>query len=484
MEVTFDINDPKDIEWLDTFPTDEQKIRIIQQCISIGRSIFQTTTLQLTQTDPLGERVRPIIDSVLAGMNETVADFTQTATDFHQTVQKNTEAVMETLRSTTGIAQQIVGPLTEKMTLIDDNINRLLSINSSSNVKGKLTEGIFGNMMERLFPDWEVKNMSNQAHESDYQIRTDFGETLVELKNYNHTVSTAQIQKFYRDIDETGIRFAVFLSVGSGIVGKRELSWEVYGSNRTVIIWLPNSTIEPVVLQTAFGLLRALQGILERSEEKDRSEKDIGHIDRETDRVLMEISETIRSGYERQNRLTGTIQTIKNSLYEHKVMMDKCVMDIATRLTELEIEYRSVVSETFNVINQQLQSICHDVEAVRNVNPFRDYSQWSEWVHGLSTSAQNKRMLEMFYTEVNGWNNFSILRNESGCVFIVRNTKRIADIAVAKTKVDIVIPYVIREDEFLIYHQYESYKDGCILFGLRGNMDGIHTLKRRLEKMI
>lgn len=86
--------------------------------------------------------------------------------------------------------------------------------------KGRLGENHVHDMLK---PHFKIKDTSKKGKSGDFQIKTEYGLILVEVKNYSKTVGKVELDKFYRDIGYNGtIQAGIFISLYAPIVGIRE----------------------------------------------------------------------------------------------------------------------------------------------------------------------------------------------------------------------------------------------------------------------
>lgn len=99
----------------------------------------------------------------------------------------------------------------------------------TSQSKGEIAENFLEETLNRAFPNDTVNNCSGVAHESDIQlISTDHPTIILESKNYNSVVQKKEIDKLKDDMKRTNIKYSVFLSLNSKIIGKKHLEIEQF----------------------------------------------------------------------------------------------------------------------------------------------------------------------------------------------------------------------------------------------------------------
>ena len=113
----------------------------------------------------------------------------------------------------------------EKLYLIESKLNDLLHIKTNSSRKGKLSEDICRDILIKHYPSWNIVDVSQTGYEADCRaLDTPIGQILYEFKNYDYNVNKDQVSKFVRDLNHTNMKYGIFVSNTSGIVGKKTSS--------------------------------------------------------------------------------------------------------------------------------------------------------------------------------------------------------------------------------------------------------------------
>lgn len=145
-----------------------------------------------------------------------------------------------------------------KLDLVDElqfNINQINQTNSIkpinaiteskySTLKGSMGEDLVMDIIIDKFNNIYVENTSKIPHSGDIQVRLPSGNTIIiEVKNYNKTIDQDQIDKLKFDMRFNNVRGAIFISLNSGIVGKKKFDLEIFthNSNEYHILFLPYS---------------------------------------------------------------------------------------------------------------------------------------------------------------------------------------------------------------------------------------------------
>lgn len=135
---------------------------------------------------------------------------------------------------------------TDVQTTLNQQQNLTNSITESkhSTLKGSMGENIVIDILIDKFPNCVVENMSKIPHSGDIQITLPSkNKLIIEVKNYNKTIDQEQIDKLKFDMRFNNIRGALFVSLNSGIVGRKKFELEFFKNNidDCFIIYLPYS---------------------------------------------------------------------------------------------------------------------------------------------------------------------------------------------------------------------------------------------------
>ncbi len=116
--------------------------------------------------------------------------------------------------------------------------------NKQSSAKGQSGENIVIDIVKDKFPDTLVENTSRIPHSGDIQLTlSSKSKIILEVKNYNKTIDLEQIDKLKFDMKFSNIYYALFISLNSGIVGKKRFEIETFYYNKHYyyIMYIPYS---------------------------------------------------------------------------------------------------------------------------------------------------------------------------------------------------------------------------------------------------
>jgi len=261
-----------------------------------------------------------------------------------------------------------------KQDLIDEfqfypnQVNSIKPINSIteskySTLKGSMGEDLVMDIIIDKFNNIYVENTSKIPHSGDIQVRLSSGNTIiVEVKNYNKTIDQDQIDKLKFDMMFNNIRGAIFISLNSGIVGKKKFDLEIFkhNSNEYYILFLPYSmhkvipdkkntishtdmeeSVHNLSIKVEFSLC-VIQNIIDKST-NNINNKNISSTD--LDFMVSQF-----------NLVYGEFKTVKNSMRKLDENIRKSLDAHKNSITEFE---NTIVKKINDLIGTKLYS--HDI---------------------------------------------------------------------------------------------------------------------------
>jgi hypothetical protein len=118
-----------------------------------------------------------------------------------------------------------------------------------SSVKGQIGENVVYDILVEKFPDYTIENTSKIGHSGDIQIQLpNYNKIIIEVKNYNKTIDTVEIDKLKYDMKFNKCNYAIFVSLNSGIVGKKRFQLETFHYDREnyYILYVPYAFLKGI----------------------------------------------------------------------------------------------------------------------------------------------------------------------------------------------------------------------------------------------
>jgi hypothetical protein len=482
MKITIDVCEEDDIKWLEPMSR-EKRLDTIRNCITIGRLALENFQVHIDASknfepiiskfrEELNETVQRTLDSV----GETRDELCKMSGTISQQLAVNNHTMMESLKSQNSIAERIIDPISNRIDRVNIELEKIFGVKGSSNVKGKLGESIVAQHIQSAFPDYEVADMSYSPHEADYHVSTEYGKVLLEIKTYTASVNKEQIEKLYNDIDRTGMNLAIFLSTTSGIVGKKHIQWEIYGKNRCIILYVPNSGLTQQGILFAILFLKALVSAGINKEGANtfyKSEEELHNLLAMFEDFYNELEAVL----ERQCKLRYEIGTVKGSI-------DQLLDNLYKHCFELELDQRKALERMYGRIRDKLALRGKSLEQYTWIS---DSLEFRGFVDSLGVKDSLCGSLLQLYSLLEELGRFKVCYEKGEKVNKLVIVDRVSGNAVcschiAKTKIDLV--FELPKDFsgcISINPRYESIKGSEITINLASTSECRDIIKARLE---
>lgn len=151
--------------------------------------------------------------------------------------------------------------LTDKISILEHYLEKLIGLSSSSAKKGELAENILENIFNSRYGDIQFKNTSQISHSGDAWLYfPDNKIIMLESKNYTSTINKDEIIKLQNDMITNHIKWGLFLSFNSNIQGMKEIDFDIFSHNNENyhIVFISNLSNDISKLDLALSLIRKL----------------------------------------------------------------------------------------------------------------------------------------------------------------------------------------------------------------------------------
>ena len=416
MKLSIDLQNIEDIEFLNSF-NEEKRDEILRTAITIGLKSIQMSEVNMdchSYFDPLKNII-------------------ETSTEMN----------------------------TQQITNIDDKLDALLHIRTNSSRKGRLSEDLCIRRLIQQYPSWDISDVTYVGHEGDCRVKSPFGEILYEFKSYDTNVNREQINKFYKDLETTGIKYGIFVSNTSGIVGKKDLEWEILNKD-TLVIYISNTGFNGQGCIMATELLIALieNNILDQENHWLLHQN---HQNYETDNIYKNLVDSL-DDYRSDNQ---RIYKLRKHIKEFRLKNNSLIDGLESEIFHLSLN----TENTFSKILGLVESIKSKQEIIKSFN-IDDF---------ILNNNLNDKFIYNFkelYKIIENLNlNVSICDNEW---IIYKDDIEIAKTKTLKSKIQLyIIVYPEKLNDF--NPLYEEFKDKKIIITLNDNYKIWELISLRLN---
>ena len=335
----------------------------------------------------------------------------------------------------------------EKILEIDDKLDALLHIRTNSSRKGRLSEDLCIRRLTQQYPTWDISDVTHVGHEADCRAKTPVGEILYEFKSYDTNVNREQINKFYKDLEMTGIKLGIFVSNTSGIVGKKDLEWEIINGS-TLIIYISNTGFNGQGCIMATELLLALvdNNIL------DHENHWLLHQNYETDSIYQNLVDSLDE-YRSNNEM---IYKLRKHIKEFRSKNNSMIDGLESEIFHISLNTENTFSKILGLVES--------IKSKKQINKSFDLDEF------ILNNNYNDKFIQIF-KEL-----YKVLLNLSLTIHICDNEwliykdgmEELAHTKTQKSKIQLCISKYPEELENFC-PQYEEFKDKKIIIALNDN---------------
>ena len=335
----------------------------------------------------------------------------------------------------------------DKILEIDDKLDALLHIRTNSSRKGRLSEDLCIQRLIQQYPTWDISDVTYVGHEGDCRAKTPVGEILYEFKSYDTNVNREQINKFYKDLEMTGIKLGIFVSNTSGIVGKKDLEWEIINGS-TLIIYISNTGFNGQGCIMATELLLALvdNNIL------DHENHWLLHQNYETDSIYQNLVDSLDE-YRSNNEM---IYKLRKHIKEFRSKNNSMIDGLESEIFHISLNTENTFSKILGLVES--------IKSKKQINKSFDLDEF------ILNNNYNDKFIQIF-KEL-----YKVLLNLSLTIHICDNEwliykdgmEEVAHTKTQKSKIQLCISKYPEELENFC-PQYEEFKDKKIIIALNDN---------------
>jgi len=151
--------------------------------------------------------------------------------------------------------------LNNKISSLEQSLEKLIGLSTSSSKKGELVENILENIFNQRYGDINFKNMSHVPHSGDaWLYLPDNKIIMLESKNYINTVNKDEVIKMQNDMITNHIKWGIFLSFNSCIQSMKDIDFHIFNHNNEnyQILMISNLSNDISRLDLGITLIRKL----------------------------------------------------------------------------------------------------------------------------------------------------------------------------------------------------------------------------------
>lgn len=281
--------------------------------------------------------------------------------------------------------------------------NNLLLLNKNTN-KGNLGENIVYEFF--IQNNYQIEDTSEIAHAGDLKLfLPDINQhVLIEIKNYKNTVDQKQIDKFYYDIEYTGIKLGIFISLTSKIVNiKYPIEWKITNNNE-ILIFISECSIDHLYL--AIFCLISLY--------KSNNKSDNNYINYKNEELFNDIKYL---SLQKEN-----VNKLKNEIIQIHSSYSNSILTLYNNLCIFDNNFNYIVNKIYNKLDNIIKIGAKDNDLYLQLDKLQ---------------TNNKDILELIISDLSNDYKLEIIENKK--IIIKSNDLYKGEIKILKTTINLVL---------------------------------------------
>jgi hypothetical protein len=266
-----------------------------------------------------------------------------------------------------------------------------------------------------------------------------------------------QSVKFYKDLETTGIKLGIFVSNTSGIVGKKDLEWDII--NGSLVIYISNTGFNGQGCIMATELLLALM----ENNILDSENHWLLYQNYETDEIYRNLVDTL-DDYRKNSEL---IYKLQKSIKDYRVRNNNMIDSLVSEVFQLSLNTQDTFSKMLGLVEQ----IKSEKQIVENFN-------LDEFILANNHSDKFIEIFRQLEKVIRGVDlQIHLIDNEW---IILRENTPLARTKILKSKIQLLIQ-VYPESLENFNPLYEEFKDKKIIIELNDNHKIWEIIQLRLN---
>lgn len=230
----------------------------IENCIKSGLTAIENDTKKILETKGKeDEQSKEIVTNIENHFTTMVGNVQQSIFGFIQSSEERTTLGIHQLKEKAYLQQHSQEKLISELT---DFLNKY---KHNSNIKGNVSETELYHMILHIMPSDEIIKVSSETASCDFRVNrkdTNKPSILFENKDYTRSVTTDEVKKFERDIQNQKTH-GIFISQKTPITFKDNFQVDIIKG--LIHVYIPNANYNTDKLKTAIEIIDQLSNKLE-----------------------------------------------------------------------------------------------------------------------------------------------------------------------------------------------------------------------------
>jgi len=334
-------------------------------------------------------------------------------------------------------------------------ITELFNTGGNSSKNGKLCEILMGEIFRKTFPSLEYTETASTDRTGDAIVKYDNLEFMIEYKNYDKPIPTAEVDKLLRDLKIQNIPMGILYSTKSKITKRDIIDYDIIDGKLIVFISGEGISSNSLLLGIKFLIHLHKTNIVSLSDKVcSLVNKTMAHKLQSMFRKLIELRELLQRHNEKIDDTSDKMLKLLSSLKEDGVHMLSSVVSIVDEINEVIVD----THREKDVIVTNRESL------VDFVNRFTDKKKDITLCLQLLNLADEVGVL----CGISDFNYISLFKNQ----------KEIGRLKITKSNATLII-YNLVKGPTMFDSEYEQIKNGDFYITLLDSSNVWNIIKNR-----
>lgn len=324
-------------------------------------------------------------------------------------------------------------PVTDQMGRLEGTLEEIMRRAQKSQRLGEIGQNIVASQLTDAFPGDEFIDVSGKAEEADLRALFDVGaetpvEARIEVKLYSDDVPSKEIQKFRRDLEKTGIRYGLMVSLSSRLTGINT-PLKIEETEGFTAVFVPDAGLDGLSLLRAAATLKAI--ILYHARAEAASRVSVSAIEQAWARLSSEVDEL--------QAIARQVAGFRDAVRRAQEDLSAQLTALADRATESDIRLRHSVERLTGRLYEELAALPAEGGPPSLPTPTPKQEVLAALVRLEKDNDKRAAAFRRLYETVSKTDH-EVLVDQEGTWRIIRDGEERASTRSTKTRVDVVFP--------------------------------------------
>jgi len=322
-------------------------------------------------------------------------------------------------------------PVTEQMEDLQETLETIIRSSQKSQRIGEIGEEIVAKQLKDAFPADSFDVVSKSGHEADIRAMFDLGtgdsyEARIEVKLYSGDVPSKELDKFRRDLESTGVRYGLMVSLASRLTGMKG-SVQVEETADYTAVYLSNSGLDGVNLVSAAAMLKAIMMYRARADRAERIQSSA--IEQAWKRLSSEIEEL--------EHIARDVEDFREKVLDAEKTVVGQMRDLADAANRADIRLQHAVGRITNRLSEELNAL--PAQGTPQLPAPSDEDEVLALLDQMDKAKDKRSKSFMGIYKIVQKHGLNVTLAEDGHFIITDRKKEIARTGGTKTRVDVFI---------------------------------------------